>query len=388
MVFVLTHKDQKGEGGSLASIVDKTAELISTKLSEADGDLKERVITVGFKGESREIEDYDCSAFESWFSSFRKAHIDQARADRKRAGYHSLAVELHSLLKEKRRCATLSDPELDERSRELAIELQGIETGLAEANQRLDSVGRRCAETVKDIMELYIPQFEGAEKETLPGISKDFVESLTTSIKQVVESEFADFSLPNLDHVGATIASQIQAVIKQVGAGKSIGTAVLASVVLPGASVGANVLEGLGGAASSAAGKKAVKKAVEKTATEGLKRFGLTVLAGAGEFIKEVNPVELVGDYVETKWKGKAVAESMKQLEFTVSKQVKSHLEARFCQSVFGPIIVNRRALQSQIDESRHAQSDSIRSLRNGMDQLDQDIRILNEIVDQLGKKL
>ena len=333
-----------------AKVAGTLSRTIGCSESEAAGRIV--VVSAGPRAAERDV-----SALRAAIREVFEQRRESLLAERELRGAGRLVPHAISLLDHVRTGLLESDEEFASRKAAEDEKGAGLERKLGAERRRLAQAQEAVRQDVQAACLSFGARFASAsDDKTLQKVSADF----NAGIAKVIGGHLTRFGQDAVPHVEG-LDADLQRVVKDTNrvanVAATIGSAVLAAVIIPGAGAAATVAEGTGGAAARAAAGKAATGAVARKAGEAAFATGAQrVWAGALTALHELNPVNMVSDVLAEWWKNRQIEEPMDQIRTELSNRAAWQVEAYFEQEVFQPLERKRDDVQqtlAQLDSER-----------------------------------
>lgn len=326
-LVALTHADLKSPA-DVAAVRSKTVQALSEVLGLPPADVSQRVVVAaagpqaGTRGRAdiTEVQEAIGRVFLS-----RRASIAEER--RLRAAQR-LVPSLQDALTQRLAAVRATESEAAQRMVELRRARDAARAQQSAHRARLDDFQSALRTNLLNVCRAAAPAFAAAtDEEALSAAGAALSARIATTIDASVAEHrdaLEDFVTPDLGGLVGHVAE----VNRYVNFGKSVATAALVAVVLPGpAGAGAvmsNAAQAGAGAAAAAGARAASQPGVLKRVLGGL--------------LKDVNPLEFVGDVIGQKYKANSVVTYLEDLAAQVANDAAARLAATFEDNYFAPL--------------------------------------------------
>ena len=355
-LIALTFADQRPATES-KEVSTKVAGTLSGTIGCSESEAASRIVVVSAGPQAAER---DVTALRAAIGEVFERRRESLMAERQLRTASRLVPHAISLLDHVRKGLLESDEDFASRKAEEDDRRDRLERELDSKRHRLAQAQTAVRQDVQAVCNRFRTHFAAAsDDQALQQVSAKFSDEITN----VVRGHLTKFGQDAVPHVGG-MEEDILRVVKDTnriaGVAATIGSAVLAAVIIPGVGAAASAVEGAGGASvRQAAGKAAaatvgrgaagtVAKKVAGTAVE--KAVGAGVFAtGARTVLKavhELNPVNMVSDVLAEWWKNRQIEEPMDQIRTELSNRVALEIESYFDKEVFQPLERQREDVQ------------------------------------------
>ena len=327
------------------------------------------------------LEGRDGGDLDGFRNLFGRLFIEPKReltAKRQDARRREIGHEMLDSLRDMRNNLSLDAPELEAKKRSLLAEVGEIEERREEHRRRLERVGEQLRAALLQIARDHAPGLEAAAGEELVQRCQLLTDELTAAVQTRVERHFEDFHVPELRHIGDAVRSRIETIMQATEVGKTVTTAILVAAVVPSAAPAANLLEGAGGAAASALGGQQGRTPQPRTApanwVDRMADTGTRALRSVGGMLRELNPVEHLGNLVSHAVKKATLQPLLERLARSAADHLVVELEQLTEERVFDPLERTLRQKQETLTETRRAVRERQDQLAGVREELGRDI--------------
>ncbi|MGN0852226.1 MAG: dynamin family protein [Kiritimatiellia bacterium] len=379
LVFLLTKSDIKSPdavAGIRGEIVRQLEGLCRDgHLPISETEINKRVLAVSREDINNE--------FVSFMETNFFKNLPELIAERESKEFHRIAGEMVAIL--------------SERAGALSLDASQYEKAISEANVKLSMIAEEEVQKKRELSEL-TDKLQSRLFDVMMSCKSLVTSATDTDTRRMAISEM-------LERIKNEVTSFCQASVKSFVPGPGIvasiddrlnsamanidrvrdlsvmgATSVATAFFCPGAGVAANAGEAVAGAVgqqTAKAGAKAaaarVAKAAAKTvAEEAAKKpsFITKALGGIATIIKEINPLETVGDIVAEKFKSSSFDEVARSSAWSIADRVVADLAAPYRQEVIAPLRIRmeevKRGLERQ-RQLRHEDAERIRKVHAEM---------------------
>lgn len=287
------------------------------------------------------------------------------------------------ILEDKLRNYELSGEEFDEKKEDLNKKKRDLEKMIDKQEDNFNHLRIKLQGSITNMIKQYASSLAAATEEnrqqTIQVIVSAIYNEANSSIKNYFEN--LSVSLGDLGPVFDRVNSNLKSIDQLTEICKTICTAVLTTVILPGSSAVATVGEAGAGAAAQKISTEVAKQTVKTTAKETAKKSFLerTFLVFAKVF-KETNPVEHIGNYLSLKYKQNKLDSLLAGASSQISESLVTNLREIFRSEIINPIRNDLYELEKSIDNVRKDKEQSIKEQLALREQLQTDIANLSSI--------
>jgi hypothetical protein len=324
----------------LAKITKDLASLL--KIPQADLASRVTLTSAGPKANPRNIDGLRAAIFDV-FEARRRLLLDERVA---RCAARIVPRAIH-LLEQLRDAASGSEDATARRRAEVQTSLDELVARRREQEDRLSRFQTELRGELKLVVNRYRPALVAANDTTM---AAETGRQLCTALGQTVDRHFAKFNLDmQADFTGhdAEMLRSLNEINRYADFGKTLATAVLTAVIIPGGAVAGNAAQAAGGAATRAAAAAGAKAIAKQT----IKAAAAAFFAKASKVIDQVNPVNFIGDIIAEKVRDGQIDAHLEQVAGDVAGQAMRAVEAHFEDAVFQPIERDRKEAQRLLAE-------------------------------------
>lgn len=379
LVFLLTKSDIKSPdavAGIRGEIVRQLEGLCRDgRLPINEADISKRVLAVSREDISTE------------FVSFMEANffrnLPELVAERESKELHRIAGEMAAILSERAGALSLDASQYEKAISEANVKLSMIAEEEAEKKRELSELTEKLQSRLFDVMMSCKGLVtSAADSDARRGAIGEMLERIRNEVTSFCQTSVKSF-VPGPGIV-ASIDDRLNSAMANIDRVRNLSVMGLTSVATaffcPGAGVAANAAEAAAGAAGQQAAKAGAKaaaaraaKAVARTAAEEVAKkpsFITKALGGIATVIKEINPLETVGDIVAEKFKSSSFDEVVRSSAWSIADRVVADLAAPYRQEVIAPLRIRmeevKRGLEKQ-RQLRHEDAERIRKVHAEM---------------------
>ena len=388
LLFVLTAADQKAPA-SVARVADSMADALLRVLPESVS-RPDIVITralSALNGEAGGLAD-----FEKMFNTFFVARASLLREERRALQLGHCAELIRAALRSYQASMVYTDDEFQQKLDDGQAQLSELRQEKMAQERRLEDWYQSFRLDLQRTADRFAPVLGHAEADKLEPVFAQLQAALEdvalTHIRRYVpEAGIQGKELPSA--LKTALASALQAHAKYIEHGVTAATMVAVTVATSGAGAGVVAAEAAGTATAAAqttaaavvkgTARAAVAKAGEVAARSMLKH----VVAQMATTMKDVNPLEMVGNVVRSVWNGHEAREMLPQLSARLADAYHSDIVRHLDETCFRLLEEQLVAIEQGMLEARKARSASLDAFARQHDQITRDLRALDEIVAQ-----
>ena len=311
------------------------------------------------------------------FKSIVKKHIfdkkEQLLKEKKEKELCKISTNLVELLKEYRDNLEIDFSDIEAKEQTIKDEKQDIENAKRDFANKIETTKTTLENDLKTIISNRLTVLRTINdtqeaQQHLQSMQEEIQLSVDNNIKRFLDTDIA-LNLPSSMLV--SLQTEITEILRYVDVGKTVGTFILADLLIPGSgAVGA--AEGAGGVAAREVAKTTAKTAA-KVATK------VAWLSTVGKIMKEINPVEHVGDFLQKSWIGSKLENSAMQITSNVLSNVFMAIEGE-TNSMFEEYNNTLKAKQTLLQELYRQRDEKFDEFDRIKDDINQDIKSLKEI--------
>ena len=236
----------------------------------------------------------------------------------------------------------------------------------------LDAISSELDLAFQKIAEIHIKRYSPGDDLPLQALPNAQAAALVASLK--VHSKYVDHAITLLT-LAATSAIT-------AGMGAPVATAEVAGTAAAVSQAGAkNLAKKAAKEAANASRKEALRKGAEALVKENSKGFLKKALAQLAAVIKQINPLEWVGDVVKAQWNDHEAAIHLPQIAGQLANAIRSDLEAHLERTCFLEMENTLVAAEDGLNETRKARALSLNEMGARKEALAQDIRTLEVVL-------
>jgi len=307
------------------------------------------------------------------FKNVVKKHIfdkkEQLLKEKKEKELCKISTNLVELLKEYRDNLEIDFSDIEAKEQTIKDEKQDIENAKRDFANKIETTKTTLENDLKTIISNRLTVLRTINdtqeaQQHLQSMQEEIQLSVDNNIKRFLDTDIA-LNLPSSMLV--SLQTEITEILRYVDVGKTVGTFILADLLIPGSgAVGA--AEGASGVAAREAAKTATKVATK-----------VAWLSTVGKIMKEINPVEHVGDFLQKSWIGSKLENSAMQITSNVLSNVFMAIEGE-TNSMFEEYNNTLKAKQTLLQELYRQRDEKFDEFDRIKDDINQDIKSLKEI--------
>lgn len=388
LVFLLTKSDIKSPdavAGIRGEIVRQLEGLCRDgRLPISDAEIDKRVLAVSREDIGTE------------FVSFMEANffknLPELVAERECKELHRIAGEMAVILSERAGALSLDASQYEKAISEANVKLSMIAEEEAQKKRELSELTEKLQSRLFDVMmsckgvitsATDTDARRGAIGEMLKHIKNEVTSFCQASVKSFVPSP----------GIVASIDDRLNNALGNIDRFRDLSVMAVTSVATayfcPGAGLAANAGEAAAGAAGQQAAKagakaaaaRAAKAAAKTVAGEAAKKpsFFTKVLGEVATIIKEINPLETVGDIVAEKFKSSSFDEVARSSAWSIADRVVADLADPYRQEVIAPLRIRMEEVKRGLEKQRrlrHEDAERIRKVHAEMQSEIEELRV------------
>lgn len=397
LVFVLTKSDLKTSEAieSIKAEVVKQLEALCEAGKLPIKDVANRVIAV-----SKEDANARLSKFLSEHLSKDLAKLQRARTEREAKDIAGSIVEI---LRERRDALALDDSQYDAKIEEAKSQLRKLENEEREKKDQFNDFEFELRSRLYDAMFAYEARIANSTNDEQTKTAIDEMTADTCDVaRRFCEEHVNDISLGAsvMGDLDVRMAEKMKNIERVRNLSVMVTTAVATAWIAPGATAAANAAEAAGGAAGQqVAAKTAQKVAVEaakKAATigevlvEGARKraenkpsFLTKALVGLAEVVKDINPLETIGDIAVEKAKAASFKTFVQTYSSKIASRVISELRGPYEREVIAPLRLHLEEVERGLQEQKRLRHEDAARIRTLHCEMLSDIAVLEKFVSE-----
>jgi hypothetical protein len=361
-LFAITKSDLKSEESQKEILNEVIQQLKKLNMEYNLGlnDIEKKVILVSDKESLETLE-------KSFASTFIMAK-DKLLRERKEKETQKIIEEAIKLLKEHRDNLDLNTDEIADKEHLIETDISKIKKEKNLINDRFKKVSRTLEDGIYDELQLFAEKVGNlSEEDELNMAIEDLKDNIENLAIRTIHKNFDDIQFDHLKGAEfVALKNDIKKILDVADIGKTVGTFVLFSVLLPASGAVGGFLEGSVGVWLRRIG-------MSKNAAQGvLKQFGQI-----GQYINKINPVDMAVNKLSQYYTESTVKKQLRplseKLSATVIDTIEIEIESKI-QDVENTLQNKRELLRSLQDDKRQKRQSYI----NDLNQIAEDIKILN----------
>ena len=369
LVFVLTKSDTK-KPEAVKSIQDEVVRKLSDASSEGRlpiQNIADRVFAMSRENAADQLP--------SILERHHLSHVKDMIANREQKELRSIAGGIAAILRKRAESLTFDASQYEAEIDNIRHKQEAIRQDMEQKRAEMANMEEKLHERLLGVMLSHRMAVLNAKDEVS---RRDGIDAMMRDVNSTVEEfckrHVASFS-PASDLVGG-IDEAFDASFRNIERIRNLSvtatTAVATAFICPGASAGANAGEAVAGAAGQQAAKIAAANAAKcaaaartaATASTGKTSLLTRILGGIGKVIKEINPLETVGDIVSEKIKSSSFEDIAKTSSWRIADRVVANLAEPYEREVISPLLIRlndqERSIEAQM-KGRHKAAEDVR---------------------------
>jgi ribosome biogenesis GTPase A len=224
----------------------------------------------------------------------------------------------------------------------------------------LEAVDTKIQEYISTVFIKYLPQLKVLkDQESTTKLINEFQEVIHKDISKIISSHFQELSSTNENHIEfKELEIMIQDLLKQIDMGKDIGMVILIELLTLGTA-------GVGGIFGFF---------LRSTSKMIINQRGESNLKDTANYINQVNPMEMIGDMIGSKFIESQILAKLEELSKGISLNIKVELENQLEELVFSTLkekLLNNQKMLNQLYKEKSEKLDAFTQFNQ---QLDNDI--------------
>lgn len=368
-LFVLTKSDTKSvEAGK--KVLENTIEQIKLINEEKNLGIENIEQKVSLISSEDVLTQQDISAVDSFKQSLEINIIDKfsmLKKQREEKELLNMLKEVKKILEYRIENLDVDDAELKEKEAALKKDLEQIELDKKKVENNLQVFRTELNKKISVIVESYIPMLKKVENGDINDTITQMHNELVITTKNSTEKYFKNMDISALPS-GALygIESFVQSINKTKDFSVMMSTAVAAAWIGGAVSAAGNAAEAAGGASAKAVGSAAAKEAGKKAVVSA----GSKILLAMGQVLKEINPVEHVGEFAKQAYLDGALFDRLNNIAENISFEVYGDVKNTLEQGLFLNLKNDIYSKQTSLDlirKQKKGNQNSLEELKVGM---------------------
>jgi len=408
IMIVVTHRSSKSET-TWSSIKEEIEnQLASAIAATGKKNLQPPILLVDSEDALRNQSAAGLPELVATFQSLYYDRKKELQGAREAATCRSLTERLKINLEERVKMLSFSTPELDNEEAKTEKEIQQCNEDIKRLHAKLEDLKQKIESQVSNTIQSFKPQLHAAKAADISTIYVQMIAQLDSQVSGLVAKQMEGFTMPALSHWGGSLQSEMAAIERNIGLGKSVGTALFSAAVIAAtygaatplaAEVGGGLAvqggRGLLLSAAQNAAKSAAAIAAEKIANEALNSGGKadvesdgkgdaksevkpkTVLQQIATSIEAMNPVSWVADFAEGSLKSSAVDNICSTWPGCIANDIISSLENEYEERLIIPAKDRQRDHRENLSTIRDKKLNALDSCNEMQAGIQKDIRAL-----------
>ena len=354
LVFLLTKSDLKSPDAvtGIRSEIVRQLEGLSRegRLPIQEAEIANRVLAVSRESIGTE--------FVSFMETNFFKHLPELVAEREKKELRRIAGEMAVILAE--------------RAGALSLDASQYEKAISEANAKLSMIAEEEVEKKRELAEL-TDKLQLRLFDVMMACKGQMIERIRDEVTSFCQSNVKSF-VPS-PGILASMDGRLNSVLTNIDRYRDLSVMVATSLatayVCPGAGTAANAGEAAAGAVGQQAAKagaaaRAAKSAAKTVAEEAAKKpsFLTKALGGIATIIKEINPLETVGDIVAEKFKSSSFDDVVRSSARSIADRVVADLAAPYRQEVIAPLRVRMEEVKRGLEKQRQLRHEDAERIR------------------------
>lgn len=335
IIFALTHSDRR-----LESVLETTKQHMLEQIDQL-GFIKnsnKKIILTSNKNDNSE-------KIYNFIKHTILDKIPQIYEDRKKAEYKEIGEELITILKEKKKVLNYDPAVLNEKINELKEQKEKIEKYKTNYERKLSKF--------KEDLEFKIQGFISKRNENFANVKDDVEVALrcdemfnelgnyiSRAINKFIGEELEESNCFIFNEASNMLKVRLNNIIANRNLLVMAGTAVATAVAGGLGGVAGNAAEATAGASATSIAKIGKKELVlREVGKSELKSIGGKFLTFVGNVIRDINPLEHIGDWVSKKYKTDEIFNIAREMAPQIATNVVDIIEPIFDEKYFQPLL-------------------------------------------------
>ena len=362
ILFVITNaysKSPKAQEKIKKEIVSQLTALNQTDNLDIEN-IESKVVVVSALEAMNDEKGFSLNEIKKSFSQNFMSKKVLLQEQRKTKEIKKIANQLLETLKFKKENTNLDLSSLREKEEQFDKKISVLEQKKSKIIKSLQSIDKKIQERIYTLFTKYIPQIKTVkDEEQIKIIMNEIQEVLGRDISKIISLHFQELSISNENIIQFTeLEMTIQNLLKQINMGKDIGMVVLIELLTLGTA-------GIGGVFGFF---------LRSTSKMIISQKGESSLKDTANFINQVNPLEMIGDIVGSKFIESQIVSKLEELSKEISTEIKDELEAKIQKEVFNPLEEQLTQNQQILTQLYKEKSEKLEEFTQLNKQLDDDI--------------
>ena len=299
----------------------------------------------------------------------------------------SFAGELVAIVKDRAEAMRFDDSQFEDEQKNLELERDEITRICDQKRKSFENAEEKLHDTIFDIMMTHKNSVTAAaDDESLSAATSKMMGDVTDGVTSFCQRYVKEFSA-NLKQV-AVAKTRFAGPMKTIADVRDMSvmalTAVATAWFAPGAGAAANAGEAAAGAATQGMAKEvtktAAKTAAKSVGKEAAKSFMSKAVGCIATVIKNINPLEHIGDFVANKFKASSFEETARYMASSIASNVMQELAETFETEVVDGYRARIRAFEKALADVRSRRSTGLSEYHREYDQLLADASTLEKM--------
>lgn len=366
-IFALTHSDQLSPT-AVDKIKSKTIKQISKHFKISEQDMEKRVCAVSSTQENGTVRLQN--ALEDIFVLRKSSLIESQKLKLLKI----LVPKIIATLQQKIQAYQEPESSFEKRIQELQKECADIDVERDKSYQSLEKFKQDLHEEVKNICNGYKHKLAAiTDEKQLSAQTVALSEEISTAIQNRIDRFTTNHKFNN-GNIGSELQSSLNNINKFAGISKTVVTATITSLVLPGSGVAGQAAE----AGAGAIVQKGAEEVAKKAAKEAAKKMAFKAfLAGVAKVMDEINPVNVAGDFLAEQVKVRQLDDLLRSICDKSVYNAHKFLYDYFENEIFSEYENELQTLQVMLEEVREERKKDVFEKDEKIKEITNDINTL-----------
>ena len=304
--------------------------------------------------------------------------------DRELTTCKEIGLDLLTILKEQKKYLNFDADEINNQINEIKEREKEIVEAQNNQKENLENFRSKLESTIQSFISGNRFIFEDVtnQKEVIEAKNEMFshlFEMINIEISNFIKK---DYSIPPflMAEMANSLQSRLNNIIKTRDISVTASTMIATSVILPATGLLGNAGEAAAGGAAATVAKEAGKKAAEKEAIKKLPNMVGELAKGIGTFVREVNPLEWVGDYLSKGYKTEAVLDISKMAPH-IAKNIINNIEPIYEEKFYSPLLEQQKECSKALKNMRNQLNSGFSDFNNKVRDMTNDIYNLENLL-------